>query len=146
MREVMILRKLALLLMVFLLSAFFMTSAFASDIRTGTPSESSQAAYNAVQTTVNDLTSDITSDVTTDDIVNKLENKGNDIVRILQTVGKFVCIGVFIVCCFLTIIGMVGNKRLMAGAIMGLIFSGIAYAGIVCGRDLVNWVAFWAAS
>ena len=132
--------------MIFVLSAFLMTPAFASDIRTGTPSESSQAAYNAVQTTVNNLTNDIAPEVTTDDVVNKLEHKGNDIIRILQTVGRAVCIAVFVICCFLTIIGMIGNKRLLTGAILGLIFSGIAYAGIICSRDLVNWVALWAAS
>lgn len=139
-------KKLVLFLMIFVLSAFLMTPAFASDIRTGTPSESSQAAYNAVQTTVNNLTNDIAPEVTTDDVVNKLEHKGNDIIRILQTVGRAVCIAVFVICCFLTIIGMIGNKRLLTGAILGLIFSGIAYAGIICSRDLVNWVALWAAS
>ena len=79
-------------------------------------------------------------------IVGKLESKGNDIVYILQTVGKYACIAAFIVCCILTLIGIIGNKRLLAGAIIGLVISGVAYAGIVCGREIVNWIAAWAAS
>lgn len=140
-------KKILVFLMALIMSAFMMTPVFAaSDIRTGTPSESAQSAYTAVQGSVNAITGDITPDVTTDDVVNKLEHKGNDIVRVLQIVGQYVCIGVFIVCCVLLIIGMIGNKRLMTGAILGLIFSGIAYACIVCSRDLVNFIAMWSIS
>lgn len=88
----------------------------------------------------------IDPNVSTDSIVGKIESKGNDIVSILQTIGKYVCIAGFIVCCILTLIGIIGNKRLLAGAIIGLIISGVAYAGIVCGREIVNWIAAWAAS
>lgn len=88
----------------------------------------------------------IDPNVSTDTIVGKLESKGNDVVSILQTVGKYVCIAGFIVCCILTLIGIIGNKRLLAGAIIGLIISGVAYAGIVCGREIVNWIAAWAVS
>ena len=84
--------------------------------------------------------------VTTQDIIGKLETKGNDIVAILQTVGKYVCIAAFIICCGLTLIGIIGNKRILTGAIIGLFLSGIAYAGIVCGREIVNWIAAWARS
>jgi len=84
--------------------------------------------------------------VTTNTIVGKLEAKGNDVVSILQTVGKYVCIAGFVVCCILVLVGVIGNKRLLAGAIIGLIISGVAYAGIVCGREIVNWIAAWAVS
>ena len=88
----------------------------------------------------------IVPNVSTDTIVGKLESKGNDVVHILQTVGKYVCIAAFIICCILTLVGIIGNKRLLAGAIIGLIISGVAYAGIVCGREIVNWIAAWAVS
>lgn len=88
----------------------------------------------------------ITPNVTTGTIISRLEAKGNDIVSILQIIGKYVCIAGFIICCILTIIGIIGNKRLLVGAIIGLFISGLAYAGIVCGREIVNWVAAWAAS
>lgn len=84
--------------------------------------------------------------VTTDTIVGKLESKGNDVVSILQTVGKYVCIAGFVICCILALVGIIGNKRLLAGAIIGLLISGFAYAGIVCGREIVNWIAAWAIS
>lgn len=88
----------------------------------------------------------INPNVSTDTIVGKLEKKGNDVVSILQTVGKYVCIAGFIVCCILTLIGIIGNKRLLVGAIIGLLISGLSYAGIVCGREIVNWIAAWAVS
>lgn len=88
----------------------------------------------------------IHTNVTSDTIVDKLEAKGNEIVFMLQTVGKFVCIAGFIVCCILTIFGAIGSNRLLAGAIMGMLISGFAYAGIACGREIVNWIAAWAIS
>lgn len=140
-------KKFLVVLMALIMSALMMTPAFAaSDIRTGTPSESSQAAYSAVQGSVSAITGDITPDVTTDDVVNKLEHKGNDIVHILQIVGQYVCIGAFIVCCVLVIVGLIGNKRLLAGALMGLIFSGVAVVGILYSRDILNFMASWLAS
>lgn len=88
----------------------------------------------------------INGSVTTETIVGKLNAKGNDVVTILQTVGKYVCIAGFVICCILTLVGIIGNKRLLAGAIIGLLISGLAYAGIVCGREIVNWIATWAVS
>ena len=98
-----------------------------------------------LQSELDDLYSNIPH-VTTDDIVGRLENKGNDIVNILQTIGRYVCIAAFIICCLLTLIGVMGNPRLLWGGVIGLVLSGVAYAGIVCGRDIVNWIASWAIS
>lgn len=140
-------KKFLVILMALMMSALMMTPAFAAtDIRTGTPRESSQATYTAVQGSVSEITGDITPDVTTDDVINKLEHKGNDIVRILQIVGQYVCIGAFIICCFLVIVGLMGNKRLLTGALFGLIFSGVAVVGILYSRDILNFVASWLAS
>ena len=140
-------KKFLVILMALIMSALMMTPAFAAtDIRTGTPSESSQATYTSVQGSVSEITGDITPDVTTDDVINKLEHKGNDIVRILQIVGQYVCIGAFIICCFLVIVGLMGNKRLLTGALFGLIFSGVAVVGILYSRDILNFVASWLAS
>ena len=66
--------------------------------------------------------------------------------RILQIVGQYVCIGAFIICCFLVIVGLMGNKRLLTGALFGLIFSGVAVVGILYSRDILNFVASWLAS
>ena len=146
-KEVDFLKKFLVILMALIMSALMMNPAFAAtDIRTGTPSESSQATYTAVQGSVSEITGDITPDVTTDDVINKLEHKGNDIVRILQIVGQYVCIGAFIICCFLVIVGLMGNKRLLTGALFGLIFSGVAVVGILYSRDILNFVASWLAS
>lgn len=165
-------KQILVLLSIFMLSLCLTISAFASgDTRTGnvigggsadtsvaTPYASSGSSGSGITLTDPDATQDfindklfggygvISTNVTADTIVSKLEAKGNDIVFMFQTVGKFVCIAGFIICCILTIIGTVGSKRLLAGAVIGLLVSGFAYAGIVCGREIVNWIAAWAIS
>ena len=140
------------LMCVCLMVLAFCVPAFASDVRTGTAVDSGSTPSATVNPSssmgdyVNDTVGDLVPNVTTNDIVERLENKGNDVVRILQTVGKYVCIGAFVVCCFLILFGLFGNKQLLCGAVIGCIVSGIAYAGIVCGREIVNWVAAWAVS
>lgn len=115
-----------------------------SDKNTGGVNFSDPGATNAYIN--NELADIIAPDVTTDTIVGKLESKGNDIVHILQTVGKYVCIGMFVICCILIPVGIIGNKKILTGAVIGLVISGLAYAGIVCGREIVNFIAAWATS
>ena len=99
-----------------------------------------------IEDTVERVTQDLAPNITTDDIIGRLEDKGNGLVKILQTVGKMVYICSFIVCCGLLVIGVIGNRRMVAGSIIGAILSGVSYAGIVCGKEIVNWIAMWAAS
>lgn len=132
--------------------------AFATDgVRTGDgagerPSSTAQNdernTWNGsvVNDTVDGVINDIAPNVSTDDIVGKLEEKGNDIVTVLQTVGKYVCIASFVLCCFLAVLGLIGNKKMLVGALIGLCLSGLAYAGIICGPEIVRWIAAWAAS
>ena len=123
----------------------FSFAVWASDTRTGT-AYTTKESNTSVEDTVKDITNDIAPNVTTEDLVNRIETKGNDVVTILQKIGKFVCICSFIICCALVLIGCIGNKRLIAGGMLGLILSGLAYAGIICGREIVNWIAAWAVS
>lgn len=125
---------------------------FADEVRGGdvvpeeqiaTPAPSSGQIDDTVNSVTNEL---IDTGVTTDRIVERIERKGEDIVRVLQTAGKYVCIGSFLICCVLTLVGVIGNKRLLVGGAIGLILSGVSYAGIVCGREIVNWIASWASS
>lgn len=85
-------------------------------------------------------------DVSTDDLIDRIDEKGNDVVNVLQAVGKWACIVVFIVCIILFIVGLIGNKRLAVAAFVGMLFAGIGYAGILCGREIVSFIASWAAS
>ena len=155
-------KNLAKLLVLCLALMLLTTTAFASNnVRTGeamdtdpdgTSQEGDGQSYSSdydgegMRELVGGIQDEFAPNVTTQDIISKLETKGNDIVAILQTVGKYVCIAAFIVCCALTLIGLIGNKRILAGAIIGLLLSGVAYAGIVCGREIVNWIAAWARS
>ena len=142
--------------MLLLLSVYLVAPAFAAsgeDVRTGTASGGSStgaAPVDKADPSINDMVNGVINDfapnITTDDIVNRLETKGNDVVTILQTVGRYVCIGAFIICCILTLFGIIGNPRMLWGGVIGLIISGVAYAFIVCGREIVNWIATWAIS
>lgn len=85
-------------------------------------------------------------DVTTQDVVDKLEQKGNDVMTIVQTVGRIVAAVVFIVSFILVVVGAVGDTRLMAKAFVGLAISGIGYAAITCGRELLAFFSAWVQS
>jgi len=151
-------RKSVSILMLMLLVMCMVVPAFAAseeDVRTGIASGGSNPdtsmvtpnnPNNSVDSTVDGIINDFAPNITTNDIVNRLEQKGNDVVTILQTVGKYVCIGAFIICCILTIAGIIGNPKLLWAGVIGMIVSGLAYAGIVCGREIVNWIATWAIS
>lgn len=150
-------KKLVSLFSLCILTLALVIPTFASDIRPGDvsgtdssvtgQSDSSSTTGGPIQDAVNSATNElIDTGITTEDIVGRLEEKGNDVVSVLQTVGKYVCFGAFILCCGLIVIGIIGNKRMLTGAILGAILSGIAYAGIVCGREIVNWIASWAIS
>lgn len=150
-------RKALHVLMACLLMMCLSISAFAADdvrqgevlgegVNIGEGTDVGQTEGDLIRDTVNDITGELAPTVTTEDIVKRLEDKGNDIVAILQTVGKFICVSSFLVCCALMVIGVIGNRRMLTGAVIGAILSGVAYAGIVCGREIVNWIALWAAS
>lgn len=85
-------------------------------------------------------------DVTTEELAGKLENKGNDIINLMQIVGRYICYGGFVMGVILMIAGCLGNKKMLMQGFIALIISGVAYAGIVCGREIVNFIASWAAS
>ena len=157
----MIRRKSILVMLVLMLVLAMMVPAYAATVREGVPAGTDGTDTNVttgaangsshpgdiVSNKVNQVTNElIDTSVTTDKIVNKLESKGNDIVSILQTVGKYVCITIFIVSCMLALVGLFGNHRLLTASIIGLVLSGVAYAGITCGREVVNFIATWAAS
>lgn len=123
------------------------------DVRTGTASggetageADSPSGNSSIQGAVDGVINEFAPAVSADDIVGRLENKGNDVVHILQTAGRYVCIGAFIICCLLTLFGVMGNTRLLWAGVIGMVIAGLAYAGIVCGREIVNWIANWAIS
>lgn len=131
-------KLLSILLLAFLLLPLGAWAA--DDTRTGT------AYTESVEDTVSSITEEIAPNVTTEDLANRIETKGNEVVTILQKVGKYVCICSFVICCALVLVGCIGNRRLVAGGLIGCVLSGLAYAGIICGREIVNWIAAWVIS
>lgn len=85
-------------------------------------------------------------EVTVDDIGNKLDEKGMDIIRLMQKVCQYICIAAFIIGAIMFVIGLIANKKTMVSGILTLAFAGIAYAAITCGPTIVKLIASWAAS
>lgn len=84
--------------------------------------------------------------VSTEDLSDRLNEKGNDVVDIVTVIGKWVCI-IMIAFGFLCIlIGAFGNQKLLVRGLIAVVLCGVCYAGIVCGRDIVEFIASWAAS
>lgn len=84
--------------------------------------------------------------VSTEEVADKLNEKGNDIINLMQVVGRYVCYGAFIVGLVMMLAGCVGNKKMIVQGLIAVIIAGVCYAGIVCGRDIVTFIASWAAS
>ncbi len=84
--------------------------------------------------------------VTTESFINRIQNKGNDVVHIITVVGQYVCIAAFGICCIITLVGLIGNKRTMTGGVIGLIVSGVAYALLTMAPEVVRWIAAWSVS
>ena len=84
--------------------------------------------------------------VSTEDLIERVNTKGNDIILILQTVGRYLCFFGFIICCVMVVIGVIGNRQMLTGALIGLIVCGVMYAGITCGKEIVQYIAAWAKS
>lgn len=84
--------------------------------------------------------------VSVDDLGNKLTEKGADIIYLLKIVGQYVCVGAFIISCITFFAGLFGNKKMMFSSVIGALISGVCYAAITFGEDIVILIASWAAS
>lgn len=135
--------------LLFLLFLMNTTVAFATDTGFGTPSESGKEAVTNTTTPNNvynvpdpDTVLDLPN-VQAEELVGRINEKGNDVVNIVSAVGKWLCLAGFVACCILIVIGVIGNKRMIAGGLVGMFLSGFMYAAITCGRDIVTWISAW---
>lgn len=85
-------------------------------------------------------------DVSADAVIERINTKGNDVVNILQSLGKWICIGSFIIYSMMIIFGIIGNKKLALSSFIGIFIACIAYAGITFGREIVIFISTWVAS
>lgn len=150
-------KRLVFLIMSVLLVVSLTVAAYAndlSDVREGEPSIEidppeiegpSMSSKEELDRELESITDEIPK-VSVNALSDYLTNKGNDIISVIQTVGRYVCIAAFAICCLLTIIGLIGNKRMLVGALIGLVISGVAYAGVICAPEIVHWIASWAAT
>lgn len=121
--------------------------AFAATTGSGTLSKSNTPS-SGFDYTAPDDPADIfgVEDVSVDDVADKLNAKGNDVVNIIQVVGRWVCIGCAILGIVLCVAGAIGNSRLIFKGFIALIIGAVGYAGVTCGREIVQFIASWAAS
>lgn len=140
-------KKFLMLMTVLVMGLCMMVPAFAADDNVGSgiavdTSEHSGSMY--VASDPRDLLD--LEDVSIGDVQEKLESKGDDVISILQLVGRYVCIGAFILGILFTIAGCFGNHKVLFGGLLTVILAGICYAAITCGPEIVHFIASWAAS
>ena len=77
-------------------------------------------------------------EVTVDDAISWVDRKGGQVVELCSHVLKPACIVGFIICVLLIVAGAVGNKRLLAGGLVGLFICGLCYACATSPVEILN--------
>ncbi len=150
-------KKLCLFFLCLMIAVFEAVPVFATDevvsgIAGETESKTSVVVNSSTSTAGQEKTFDFTdpyhlhdNPVTVEQLDAKLNSMGTDVIGIIKTVGRYICLGGFIVCIILLFIGIVGNPRLMARSAIGALCSGIMYMAITCGEQIVAMIAAWSA-
>jgi len=73
-----------------------------------------------------------------------VDDKGGDIIGMLQYVGQPILITLFILCALLASIGALGDASLIGKGILGMIICGISYALVMYAPEMVQFIAEWA--
>ena len=129
-------KKVARGILLFLLALFIpLSPAFATGVE----------SYG-VADTVNRITGEVAPDVSVAELESRIEEKGMDVVHILQKVGLPVCSVLFILFCIHFVMGIFGNARAIWQSILGMGSVGLAYTGILEGEAIVKWIASWIVS
>lgn len=84
--------------------------------------------------------------VTTDDVNEWVDRKGSDVLSIVTRVVQITCAIGFFLCIGLTIVGAVGNKKTMAGGIVGLFICGLCFTAATCGTQILQAFSSWLMS
>ena len=78
--------------------------------------------------------------------MNHLEGKVFDVVKLLQTIGKPICIVMFIACVLVTIVGAIGKGGYVAKGIIGMLICGVSYTCILFAPQIVAFFSSWLSS
>lgn len=87
----------------------------------------------------------IGSTATIDDVDDYIEDKGGQIIHVVQKVCSYIDGIIFIVCLGMVIIGAIGNKKLLSTGGIGCLFCLIVYCAIYFGPALLEWFRAWSA-
>jgi len=145
-------RIIAVFCLTLILSLWTMPAFAASGVESGVAGEASQGTEQEDTMSIEQASDPEyvlgikDGDYSVDHIGDKLKNKGMDIVYLLKVVGRYVCLAAFVICCILLVLGIVGNTRMLLRSSIGAIISGVMYAAITCGEEIVQLIAGWAAT
>ena len=104
----------ALLLLMFILPAYAaeegIENGIAGELGTSGETDYYRNLYGLSGETDSDKLLDIPN-VTVEDLGARLVEKGGDFVYLLKIAGRYVCLGTFVICCIMIVIGIIGNQR-----------------------------------
>lgn len=89
---------------------------------------------------------DIVPSVSMDKAMIHLEGKVYDIVKLLQVVGKPICIVMFIASAIFTLFGALSKGGYIMKGLIGMAICGIAYTCILFSPQIVNFFSTWLIS
>lgn len=85
--------------------------------------------------------------VSIDDAIDKVKDKGGDLIRLNQTVAYYVITGIMIICAIALAGGKLGKNGTVFGlGVVGLILCIIGYILVAVGPYLLEWFKAWAIS
>ncbi len=90
-----------------------------------------------------DIITDGADSATIEDVEGYIDNKGGEIIYLLQYVGQPILIIAFILFVFLAVFGAFGNPVLISKGILGMIISGVCYFLVLYAPDIVVFISSW---
>lgn len=84
--------------------------------------------------------------VTMDEAINHLEGKVFDVVKLLQVIGKPICIVGFIICAILTLVGTFGQSGYVIKGLIGMFISAVSYTCILFSPQIINFFSTWLST
>ena len=85
--------------------------------------------------------------VSIDDAIDKVKEKGGDLIRLNQTVAYYVITGIVIICAIALAGGKLGKNGVVFGiGVVGVILCIIGYILVAVGPYLLEWFKAWAIS
>ena len=87
--------------------------------------------------------SDVLDKVTLSQAQNKIEEKGFDIIHLLQIIAKPFAIVMFIASAFVSFFAFFGHGGLLSKGLLGMLIAGVMYTAIMYAPQLIDFINTW---